>query len=74
MQRGFLLRDDVRQGIMETARFGSHFLTYFRCRDEERVISLARYDDEEAARQGHRRWMNKDWHRKSLRELLIEDD
>jgi len=59
---------------METAKFGTHFLTYFRGKDEDRIISLARYKNENAARHGHRRWINKDWHRKSLRELLIEDE
>jgi hypothetical protein len=70
---GFLLRDDVKQGIMETAQFGSHYLTYIRCRQNDRVVSLARYENEGAARRGHARWMDKDWKHKPLLQLLRED-
>ena len=74
MDQGLFLRNEVRQGTMETAQFGSHFLTYFRCHDDDRVISLARYENENTAREGHQKWITKDWKHKSIRDILKEDD
>ena len=73
VNQGPLLRSDVQPGVMETAKFGNHFLTYVRCNGDGRVISLARYNDEHAARDGHQRWMSKDWRGRSVRELLRDD-
>ena len=68
-----ILRNHVSLGIMETAQFGNHFLTYFQEKEDDRIISLQRYNNESAAREGHQRWMNKEWHRKPLKQLLQED-
>lgn len=73
MNQELLLRSNVQPGVMETAKFGNHFLTYVRCNDDGRVISLARYNDEQAARNGHQRWESKDWRGRSVRELLRDD-
>lgn len=73
MEPEVFLRNQLRQGTMETAKFGDCFLTYLRCKDSDRLVSLERYPDEMAAREGHLRWVRKEWHRKSLKELLRED-
>jgi len=72
-QGEFILRTEVGQGVMETAQFGDHYLTYVRLSDNGRVASLDRYEDERAARAGHHRWVKKDWQRKSLSELIRQD-
>jgi len=73
MEQSFILRNHVSQGIMETAKFGTHFLTYLQEKEDERLISLQRYKNENDAREGHQRWMNKDWQKKSLKQLINED-
>jgi hypothetical protein len=73
LKNGFLIRSNVKQGIMETAKFGQHYLTYFRCEADDRIVSLARYRNESAARQGHQRWCDKDWKGQTLRQLMMAD-
>jgi hypothetical protein len=73
LNNGFLIRSNVKQGIMETAKFGRHYLTYFRCEEDDRIVSLARYRNESAARQGHQRWCDKDWKGQTLRQLMMDD-
>lgn len=69
----FLLRTEVAQGIMETAKFGDQFLTYLRLKDSDRVAALDRYPDERAAREGHAKWTQKDWSSSTLADLLLKD-
>ncbi len=73
MEQPFILRNHVPQGVMETAQFGNHFLTYLQEKEADRLISLQRYKNENEAREGHQRWMNKDWHKMSLKQLMRED-
>ncbi len=56
--------------IVETEQLGEQYFTYYR--RNGRIAALERYLDEKAAREGHLRWIRKDWHRKSPLEIIME--
>lgn len=56
--------------IVETEQLGNQYFTYYR--RGGRIAALERYLNEQAAREGHLRWIRKDWNRKSPLEIIME--
>lgn len=65
------LQTRVANGIVvETEQLGAQYFTYYR--RNGRIAALERYPNEQAAREGHLRWIRKDWQRKSPLEIIME--
>lgn len=68
--RLFLQTKVSNEIIVETEQLGDQYFTCYR--RNGRIAALERYLDEQAAREGHLRWIRKDWHCKSPLEIIME--
>lgn len=69
-----LLETAVTDRIMvKTSQFeAGNYLTYYEVKGG-RVASLQRYSNELDAREGHLKWIFKEWYKKSPQELICEE-
>lgn len=70
INRLFLQTRVANEIVVETEQLGAQYFTYYR--RNGRIAALERYLDEKAAREGHLRWIRKDWNRKSPLEIIME--